>query len=1258
MTGRALMLSLLAILPSQAMALSTEAVPRWALNKLNEALAGTVTSRGIRFDTQTGLTLTGVQVTAPNGRLVLQAQRLVAEVSIGNLLADVVSIDAIEITGLKMSLRENAQGEFDLVQAFMPKEASEDSGGGGGGVRIQRLSISNSEFELRIPSASMEIKDLNISGRLSVTNTLTARLRLNSGAIQFRQPSRGDANLATEFRGLIIKEFRLDDQHIRIRQGSLRVDTDHRIGLSGKINTGADRIAMDFDGRIPPRWLNRSLGSGDAVPPMGAIRTKGRVRGVMSDPTIDFDLSTTNVVLPSGAPRLTTFSAQGKYTSTRLLLSQVQASTLGGQLRLSGRMAMDDRYRSRMTGQLKNISLAAAHESLAEYGGRYTGAISLEGPMLFDDAQPLQIDLDGRVTSFLIPSLGRQDVSLKGGISQGEAITLKPTTLVIGKSTASLNGPVYPKLRLDWSLQSKRLKRLLRALDIDDYIPQQATASGRLVLEPRFRLRFAINANRFNLFDMPLGPTRTQGVMTDDFLTLNQLTSTISGGALQAKNLTMRLADPTSMKGEIKVEAMAIPGAEGLVTLQLKSPDFDRWDGDVYVEDLVAGGMALGSLDFNLRFNGERVDLRVRDWEDGLGVLNGDLGLELATNRPDGGLTLYLDQTGLQMLGGDVLEGRAKLLLQPKGTLDQIAARAILDLDGLRVGGVPLGQGNMEFSATPNHLGGIIRLRGNGRAQGSLRLTDGFEKLDLQLRWSGLELASLPTGVDGLRGKADLHARLTGPLTAPLGEANLRLRHVRIGGQTLGTGNGGLRLVLDPGRLKADLELIGWLQGTLTSGWPDLEDMDLTASLQANTLEDLAPALRMTGSTAALDAKIRVLRRGGSPSGQILINRLQISNPVLPGQELENAGDIILGYGGGRVRVEKMGIKMAQGQLSVQGFVEPGDEDGRVNLRLEGAFPMEVLQALDPGFSLARGRIALQCLARGKLYDNPNLQVMVQPEPGTTIIHSAYPRPLTILSGQIEGNQQKASVRDFRIKSGSGELRLDGFVTLEDLAPQAADISLSMNAFRYRFGKNFLEINSDLKASGPLIGAKVAGNIHLARGKIEEQVDLTKLVLSSRVEGSGQSLRDLLGAYADTDLDLQVTSSEEVMIQAGLPVLAVELTPSIDLKVAGVLAEPEVSGVLEIDEGQGAILFPKARFLVDSASIDLSQDPFFVALDATWDYIPRRRSSDQDEIITLKLGLSGPVDEVAIKLAAPDFPRSPTPNSWPCSRKAKPRITS
>jgi len=77
------MLSLLMVLPSQALALSTEAVPRWALKKLNEALAGTVTSQGIRFDTEAGLFLTGVRVTAPNGRLVLQADRLTAEVSIG-----------------------------------------------------------------------------------------------------------------------------------------------------------------------------------------------------------------------------------------------------------------------------------------------------------------------------------------------------------------------------------------------------------------------------------------------------------------------------------------------------------------------------------------------------------------------------------------------------------------------------------------------------------------------------------------------------------------------------------------------------------------------------------------------------------------------------------------------------------------------------------------------------------------------------------------------------------------------------------------------------------------------------------------------------------------------------------------------------------------------------------------------------------------------------------------------------------------------
>ncbi|HBU48254.1 MAG TPA: hypothetical protein DEB46_08075 [Myxococcales bacterium] len=1239
MIGRALILSALLLPSGRALALSTEAVPRWALEKLNESLAGTVTSQGVRFDTETGLTLTGVRVTAPNGRLVLQAQRITAEVSIGKLLADIVSIDAIEITGLKASLRESKDGNFDLVEAFMPRQKSVSDGEkSGGGVRIQRLSINNSEFELRVPSASLVIRDLNIFGRLSVVDTLTARLRLNSGAITFRQPARGEANLSTVFRGIIVKELRLDDQHIRIGKGSLRVDTDHRLALSGKVNTGADRIALDFDGRIPPRWLNRSLGAGESIPPMGAIQTQGRIRGAMSDPTVEFELSTTNVVLPSGAPRLSTFAAQGKYTSTKLFLSQVEAATLGGSVKMSGTMAMDDRFESRLKGRLSNISLAAAEESMTPYGGRYTGMVTLQGPMLFSDTHPLSIQLDGQVDGFQIPSIGRRDVLVRGGILQGDSILLQPTTLKTGRSTAKVEGPIYPRLALGWSLQSTRLKRLLSALDVNDYLPQRVTASGRLVLEPRFRLSFSLNAGRFELFDMPFGPTRTQGIMTDDLLVLKQLKSTLSKGQVQSEQLTMRLNDPTSMKGDLNVIQMMLPGIEGKATLELKSPDFDQWNGDLLVEDIVAGGMALGNLDTNLRFDGKRLDLRFRDWEDGLGVLNGSLGFELATNRPDGSLSLYLDQTGLQMLGSDILEGRAKLLLQPKGTMDQIAARAVLEMDGLRVAGVPLGQGQMEFAATPNHLGGIIKLRGNGRAQGSVRLTNNFEQLDLQLQWSGLEIASLPTGINDLRGKVDLHTRLTGPLTAPLGEANLRLRHLRIGGQPLGTGNGGLRLVLDPNRLQADLELIGWLNGTLVSGWPNLENMDLTAELNANTLEDLAPTLRMTGSTASLGAKLRLLRRRGVPSGQVMIHRLQVSNPVLPGQELENAGDIILGYGGGRVRVEKMGIKMANGQLSVQGFVEPEEDDGRVNLRVEGAFPMEVLQALDPGFSLARGRIALQGLARGQLYDNPSIQVKVQPEPGTTIIHSTYPRPLTILSGQIEADQKKASVQDLRIKSGSGELRLDGFVTLEDLAPQAAEVNLSMNAFRYRFGKNFLEINSDLKASGPLIGAKINGNVHLVRGKIEEKVDLTTLVLSNRVEGSGQSLRDLLGAYSDTELDLQVTSSEEVFIQAGLPVLAAELTPSIDLKVGGLLAEPEISGVLEVDEGQGAIIFPKARFIVDSASVDLSQDPFFIALDATWDYVPRRRSSDQDEIITLKLGLSGPVDEVAIKLAAPDFP--------------------
>lgn len=1222
------------------MALSTEAVPRWALEKVNQALAGTVKARHISFDTQTGLTLTGVEVSAPNGRLVLQAQRLVAEVTITKLLADVINIDAVEITGLSASLREDARGNFDLVDAFMPQQPSAESGdsSSGGGVRIQRLSIINSRFELKIPSADLTMEGLNINGSLSVLDDLTARLRLNSGRTKLRQPATGPANLNMDLRGLIIKQLRMDGQHIRIGQGSLRVDSDHRLALSGKVNLATDKIVLDFDGRIPPRFLNRGLGAGQSIPPMGAIQTKGRVRGKMSDPRVDFELSTTNVVLPEGAPRLSRLSAQGVYNSTRLVISSLRTDVLGGQLHLAGSMAMDSRYRSRFKGKIENISLASSHESMVEYGGRYTGAVALSGPLLFDDAQPLAIDLDGQVTGINIPSLGRKNLGIKGGILQGDSTLIKPTTVTAAGTTATVEGPAYPKLAFNYSLTSTRLRAFLRELDLNDYLPNRATASGRLVLEPRFRLSFVLDAGGFTLADMNLGRTRTRGLMTDYHLILKSLKSTLSGGDLVAENLYMDLDRPTSLKGKLSLNTFLLPDEMGRATLQLEAAEFDQWSGSALIEDIKAGGLELGTLDLDLRYNGKRVDLRVRDWEDGLGILNGDLGIEMESQKPDGTLMLFLDQTGLQMVAGKAVEGRARLLLQPKGSLEKMAARAILNLDGVRVGGVPLGQGQLEMAAGLDHLGGIIKLQGNGRAQGSFRLSKGFEQMDLQLAWTGLELGSLPTGVDGLRGKADLNLRLGGPLEAPLGETSLRLRHLRIGGQPLGTGNGGLRVLLDPGKLKADLELIGWLKAKITSGWPNLDDMDMEAELDANTLEDLAPALRMTGSTAALGAKIRFLRRGGSPSGQVLINKLQISNPVLPGQEMENKGQIILGYGGGRVRVEKMGLAMAQGQLAVQGFIEPEDQDGRVNLRVEGAFPMEVLQAIDPGFSLARGRLALQATMRGQLYDNPNLQVMVQPEPGTTIVHSSYPRPLTVLSGKLEADQQEARIDDFRIKAGSGELALRGSVKLEELLPQSIDLNLNTTNFRYRFDKNFVELNTDLKAEGPLAGAKVSGTLHLVRGQIEQKVDLTKLVLSRRIEGSGQSLRDLLGEFADTELDLQLTSSEEVAISAGLPVLAVELAPSLDLKIGGILAEPEVAGVLEVDEGRGVIIFPKARFLIDSASVDLSQDPFFVALDATWDYVPRRRSNDGDEIITLKLGLSGPVDQVEIKIQAPDYP--------------------
>jgi hypothetical protein len=263
----------------------------------------------------------------------------------------------------------------------------------------------------------------------------------------------------------------------------------------------------------------------------------------------------------------------------------------------------------------------------------------------------------------------------------------------------------------------------------------------------------------------------------------------------------------------------------------------------------------------------------------------------------------------------------------------------------------------------------------------------------------------------------------------------------------------------------------------------------------------------------------------------------------------------------------------------------------------------------------------------------------IEPDPGTSFVHSAFPRQITFADGSIRLEDQLVLINDIKIESGSGEIRLGGSIRLDSFMPSEIDLNLGITNLLLRLDDQFVEFSTDLRASGPVDSAKIDGQLVILGGKIEQNLNITNFVFSTHQEGSGPSLEEQLGRFAATELDVEITSAAGLQINAGLPLFRIEVRPSLDLRLVGQLSDLGIQGVVEVEEGNGEIIFPEAAFAIDNATVDLSQDPYFVGLNSIWEYVPRRQqNSGQDDVITLRLGIEGPVDRMELRLDAPDYP--------------------
>jgi translocation and assembly module TamB len=100
------------------------------MRALDGAIAGKIALDGITVLPSGGVELTGVRVTAPDGRAVLRAHRAKVHVDVTRLRARTIGL-AIELEGVEVDLSRGADGSLALASAFAPPARSRPAGGPG-----------------------------------------------------------------------------------------------------------------------------------------------------------------------------------------------------------------------------------------------------------------------------------------------------------------------------------------------------------------------------------------------------------------------------------------------------------------------------------------------------------------------------------------------------------------------------------------------------------------------------------------------------------------------------------------------------------------------------------------------------------------------------------------------------------------------------------------------------------------------------------------------------------------------------------------------------------------------------------------------------------------------------------------------------------------------------------------------------------------------------------------------------------------------
>ena len=1218
---------------------------------LNDTLRGTVHIDRVEYRAPLGVRVERFVMTATTGdHAVVQVDVLEAVADIGPLLSGHLVIPEATVRGAKVRLaRATTTGTFDLVEAFLPRAASDPSQPSTFRMNIGALRIEDADVEMIDPRSVVQVRGATVTrGSLSVDpDSVVVGVDVEAGQARLKIPpfdERSAIDLGATGDGIRFTwSFAEESGHLVIDETVFAMTgaAPIRGRASGQIGHLASALPMTTDAQIHldvPLANPLAALSPDTIAATGTASIDAHATGLLLTPTLTATINAIGVVVldePLGPIRAVGRADPAAITLDGFFLP-IDDGAIGGKARVD---LLKDAW-------VVDANLIRA--PVRRIAGRFIADTSLL-PLRLDG--PIQVSgtFDARDPVRIAASVQGSGIALDARGSVGRSVL----DLAIDLRDRAL-APLFQRYLRGGSAREAQLVGRLRGT------PQKPEASGVLTMKHAFyktpvpvdlAVPFALSGARLTLdgatLTSSIGAVKSSGtVLLPLFdraglgveLALDVETNRVDLAALTAgmvhgrARLAGRISgDPTKPSGKIDValERIEVAGVVARPTELHLTAENGRYTLDNAKIELAQGGSleVRGTTDLTTiegRLIGKAVPLGL------LTATSTTVAQVVATSTTPGGIALAGNVDILLTLSGPLatpeINGRVngQHLLIGGAEFSRLKMRAegpfhALEIDGLAVG-----------------LGGTVRI------EGKVDATARTGSVEILVR--GLDIPQIP-GVP-IDGRLDAELRFEGGLPYPDVRGRVAFRELRYLGP-----NGAIPI----GEELVTLDIAPGLHGALGPSGYDLV-LAVGRGLHADIALTLEPAIGAVAKVAVTDLSIgpflpqlsdRTIdaivsatatvtyseRRGVEARGSL--NNLVVGTD---GREVELIRPAAIEYARGKIEIGKLRVEGVKGWLEIEGSA--GD---RLDLHASASINAAILPALARGIQQASGRFAIVAEIGGTP-DAPEIDAKLDLEEKVALRPRAGAvREIVLDEASIRATPDRVVIDALSGRMAGGSFRARGEVGLDGFELSRFDLGFDATSVPIRTGELAVEANVGLRLTGDIGSPLLAGDVEIVRARYQKQFKLQNFVFVSERTDPGPGLAEQLPWLADLELDIHATSPGDIQVAIDANAVQVLIDLAADVSIKGSPISPRLDGRVTSDSG--TLKFPKATLEVRSVAVDF--DPFpgdgrsgiYVRLVADGEVLPSDGVDRTAQARLVTLVLSGPIEEMQLDLQSAGLDR-------------------